>query len=323
MGSLNNTFNWTQESKNMTNMDVDNDIYDITFWITDLIFCLIAVVTNILIVVTISVSIKYWRYSMGTLMLTLAACDTALNVILFFSLITQHVHFIGWIMTVFTYLSLSLNDWSKLLMLAFSVNRYALVCKPFTHHTITSRKSTLIQIVTLAVIAFTTNISGIFTRRMSNRIFIIFQLIRMIMSYYIPLIVTFLLTVFVICEFNRNHRTLEVSSESAGARQGERNLTKAMIVTVVAYILLVLPYTIIAGISFNLNFDKKIPEPLIQTFSSLFSLNFSINIFIYILYLPKFRYTLFRLFKCKCCKNVPDQPVRTVGSGSVQMSLSE
>ena len=317
MGILNNTFNWTQESKNLTNMDVNNHIF-MTFWIIDLIFCLIAVVTNTLIVITISVSIKQWRYSMGTLMLTLAACDTMLNVILCFCLMSQHVHFSGWIMTVFTYLRLDLNYWSRLILLVFSVNRYALVCKPFTHHRITSRKSTLKQIVTLAVIAFTTNIPGIFTRTMTGGMFVIYEIIRMIMSYYIPLIVTFLLTVFVICEFNRNHGTLGVSSESAGARQGERNLTKAMLVTVMAYILLVLPYTVTVSVLLSRS-NIDLPESLIRTFFSLFSLNFSINIFIYTLYLPKFRSTLFSLFKCKCCKNVPDEPVRTVASGSVQM----
>ena len=108
MGGLNNTFNWTQESKNLTNMDVNNHI-NMTFWIIDLIFCLIAVVTNILIVVTISASIKQWRYSMGTLMLTLAACDTVRNVILFFFLIFLYAHFSGWIMAMLAYLRLSLN----------------------------------------------------------------------------------------------------------------------------------------------------------------------------------------------------------------------
>ena len=59
------------------------------------------------------------------------------------------------------------------------------------------------------------------------------------MVYYIPLIITFVLTVLVICKLNRNRGTLGVSSESAGAREGERNITRAMVITVMSYILLV------------------------------------------------------------------------------------
>ena len=271
---------------------------DVTFIITELVLRLIAVVTNILVVATISVSIKQWKYSMGTLMLTLALCDTVLNAVAFTNLIVRTLYF----SYLFKYLWSSLEAWSKLLMLAFSVNRYALVCKPFTHHRITTRKSTVIQLIILAVIAFITSIPMIFTWTMSNTIFKIYVSISIIMVYYIPLIVTFLLTVLLICELNRNHGRLGVSSESTGARQGEKNITRAMVITVMAYILLVLPSAISAGFSqlFKFNF----PKPLILTLLVLYDINFSINIFIYILYLPKFRSTLFGIFKCKCCKKV-------------------
>ena len=67
MSMLNTTFNQTQESKNLTNVDV-------TVTVISLVLKLIAVVTNILVVATVSASIKQWKYSMGTLMLTLALC---------------------------------------------------------------------------------------------------------------------------------------------------------------------------------------------------------------------------------------------------------
>ena len=213
----------------------------------------------------------------------------------------------------------SLETSSKFLMLAFSVNRYALVCKPFTHHRFTSRNSTVIQLLTLAVIAFTICFPRIFYSRMTERIVSIYELIRVIMVYYIPLIVTFVLTVLVICELNRNHGTLGVSSERNGARQGERNITKAMVITIMAYILLVLPSAIIAGL--RLIFKFTLPQSLILTLHLLFDINYSINIVIYTLYLQKFRSTLFGIFKCKCCKKVPDESVRisTEPSTSVQM----
>ena len=311
MSMLNVTFNSTQESKQLTNVDV-------IFVITELVLRLIAVVTNILIVATISASIKQWKYSMGTLMLTLALCDTVLNGIAFIILIVHTFYYSYLLFIMLRYMWSSLEAWSKLLMLAFSVNRYSLVCKPFTHYRITSRKSTVIQIIILAVIAFTTNIPTIFTWTMSNTMHIIYVLmIGFSIVYFIPLIVTFVLTVLVICELNRNHGTLGVSSESTGTRQGERNITKAMVITVMAYILLVLPSAIECIQLFNFN----LPRPLIFTLDLLFVINYSINIFIYTLYLPKFRSTLFGIFKCKCCKKVPveSSTIATGPSTSVQM----
>ena len=310
MSMFNITFNGTQESNKFTNVDLN-------FRITRMVLSLIAVGTNNLVVATISASIKQWKYSIGTLMLTLALCDTVLNAIDF--TFTVDIYLNRFLIKVLNYMGSSLETWSKFFMLAFSVNRYALVCKPFTHHRITSRKSTVIQLITLAIIAFTTSIPMIFNRRMTERIFSIYELIRLIMVYYIPLIITFVLSVLVICELNRNHGTLGVSSESSGARQGERNITRTMVITVMAYILLVLPSAISAGFSQLFNF--KLPKPLIATFVLLSNINYSVNIFIYTLYLPKFRSTLFGIFKCKCCKKVPDESVRitTEPSTSVQM----
>ena len=305
MGMSNITFNGTQESNKFTNVDLN-------FRITRMVLSWIAVVTNILVVVTISASIKQWKYSMGTLMLTLALCDTLLNGIDF--TLTVDIYLNRFFVKVLNYMGSSLEPCSKFFMLAFSVNRYALVCKPFTHHRITSRKSTVIQIITLAVIAFTTSIPMIFNTRMTERIFSIYELIRLIMVYYIPLIITFVLTVLVICELNRNHGTLGVSSESTGARQGERNITRAMLITVMAYILLVLPSAISAAFSQLFNF--KLPKSLIATFVLLFDINYSVNIFIYTLYLPKFRSTLFGIFKCKCCKKVPVESSRIATGAS-------
>ena len=235
---LNITFKGTQESK----------IWRVTIMITQMVLRLLAVVTNVLVVATISASIEQWKYSMGTLMLTLALCDTVLNAMLFtFNFPTLHSEYVLSRPIELIYIWSSLEAWSKLLMLAFSVNRYALVCKPFTHHRITSRKSTVIQLITLAVIAFTTNIPMILPWRMNATVFTIYEMISIVMIFYIPLIITFVLTVLVICELNRNHGTLGVSSESTETRQGERNITRAMVITVMAYILLVLPAAIVEG----------------------------------------------------------------------------
>ena len=190
---MNITFNWTQESKNLPSVDMT--ITFTTFRITMIVLSLIAVVTNILVVATISASIKQWKYSMGTLMLTLALCDTVLNAIAFTSFIGHTPYISPLFYRVRQYIWSSLIAWSKFLMLVFSANRYALVCKPFTHHRITSRKPTVIQLIILAVIAFTKKIPMFLTWRMNKKIFIIYDMISNILVYYIPLIVTFVLTV--------------------------------------------------------------------------------------------------------------------------------
>ena len=244
---------------------------------------------------------------------------TVLNAIGFTRVIVKTLYFYDMFAVGLNYIWESLDIWSKFLMLAFSANRYALVCKPFTHHRFTSRKSTVIQLITLAVFTFTTSIPTIFRYRMNERIHIIYVLISLIMVFYIPLIITFVFTVLVICELNRNRGTLGTTTESTGTRQGERNITRTMVITLMAYILLVLPS--ILNITFNRLFKFNSPEPLGFTFHLLFGINYSVNIFIYTLYLPKFRSTLFGIFKCKCCKKVPDESVRiTTGpSNSVQM----
>ena len=189
-----------------------------------MVMCLIAISTNILVVATISASIKTWRHSMGILMLTLAVCDTALNAMYFINYLFTHLDLSFVVDSLFydffNYLTESFENWSKLLMVAFSLNRYALVCKPFNHYKITSRKSTVIQILTLAVTAFIANMAGFIIQDM--RYLWILILIKIIMVFFAPLIITFILTVLVICELNRNHGICRRTALS----QGEKTLPK-------------------------------------------------------------------------------------------------
>ena len=320
MDTFNFTFNLTQESRNVTFLNEENDFYKVQLHITNLVFHLIAVITNLFVVVTISVSIKQSKYSMPILMLTLAICDIVLNLMdlinyIFYFSVDRKYFYSNMILIVVNLLIPIFSRLSILLMLAFSLNRYALVCKPFTHHRITSRKSTFIQIIILAVIAVIGNIPTFLVKssRMTLRIYKICAIIRTVMIYFIPLIITLVLTVLVIYELNRSHGTLRASSVSTGARQGERNITRAMIVTIMAFVLLVFPSSIFIFIQFIITKDFAIPKPLYLTSKTLlllYYINYSINIFIYTLFLPKFRSTLFGIFECNCCKENQDEPVR-------------
>ena len=192
-------------------------------------------------------------------------------------------------------------------MVAFSLNRYALVCKPFTHYKITSRKSTVIQILSLAVTAFIANMAGFIIQDM--RYLWILILVKIIMVFFAPLIITFILTVLVLRELNRNHG---ISMRTA-LSQAQKNITKA---TNMAYVLLVLPICISAAV--NLFTETNI-SPLKDSILVLYYSNFTINIFIYTLFLPKFKSTLLGFFQCKCSKRNRDEFARMSTHSSVEM----
>ena len=307
--TLNSTLNVTKEHNNWTyrNGDVNVD-FPKNIMIGWLVSYVITILTNILVVVTVCASIKFWRYSMDILMLTLALVDilgSAVRFILYFPRVL-HVSYLLLLWhsrlfyITFYYVNLSLDSLSKLMMMAISVNRYALVCKPFTHHSITSKKSTVTQIIILAGIAFTANSYSLVTENMTQSAYKTSTIIvNMVMLSFVPLIITFILTVLVIREFKKTQRTLRDSVSSGADFRGEKNITRAMITVNVVFILLVLPHFI------AFVFDSS--NIFVDLFSLPYVVNFFINIFIYICYIPKFRSTLFGIFKCKWCKRVRDE----------------
>ena len=261
----------------------------------------LGVFTNILVAITLIVSWKFWRHSLGTLLLTLACVDIIGNGVCFtyyLLLIYQKLIF----PSTFVYLNNGFKRLSYLMMIPISANRYALTCRPFTHHIITSKKSTLIQIITLAVFALSSGIFELFRRKMLYSIHkwcVVF--IERTLSVVLPLLISFVLTILVIREFRRMNRTLAVSVRTgANSRQGERNVTRSMIAVNVAFIILVLPQTVLRFI--DLFFKLKTFTFISIIFLHVSDLNFSINILIYTSFLPRFRSTLLRLFTYKCCR---------------------
>ena len=126
-------------------------------------------------------------------------------------------------------------------------------------------------------------------------------IINVVMSMVLPSIISFVLTILILCEFRRMNRTLEDSVRTgADSRQGERNVTRTMIAVNVAFIVLTLPAGLLYGICFQVNSSDCFS--IFKLLMLINDINFSINIFIYTLYLPKFRTTLIGLFRCNCCK---------------------
>ena len=268
----------------------------------------IAIFTNILVAATLNVSWKFWRHSLGILLLTLACVDIIGNGICF-TYFLIHIHSVKIPLILSPYLNNGFKRFSFLLMIPISVNRYALICRPFEHNKITSQKSTFIQITALTVLAFTTGIFELYYRQMSNFMLSICNLIiNLIMTAILPLIITSVSTCLVIRKFNRMNKTSE-DSAIQGGRKVTRALTaiytttRAMIATNVAFIILTFPSTVLRVICFIPVMEKHyIPCNAALIWLILVSdINFTINIFIYTIYLPKFRSTLFGIFMCKYC----------------------
>ena len=272
----------------------------------------IAIITNVLVVTVLSVSWKSWKYSIGILLLILACIDVIGNgICLIYSIplalkpVSHDVSFPA----VFYYLYSGFKRLSYLMMIPISANRYALTCRPLTHNVITSQKSTLIQITTLTLFVATTEIYQFFHMTWFTY-HVCFFIFYGITSIVFPLIVSFVLTILVIREFGKRNRTFK-SCVGCGAasRLGERNVSRAMIAVNVAFVVLILP-TLVASI-FMLSFFEcnNICHVAVVWITLITDVNYFVNIFIYTLYLPKFRYALFGLFKCRCYKKKRNEPI--------------
>ena len=303
--------NLTLDHKNVT------DNWKITYHICMIYFygllvtSSIGIISNILTVITFIASWSFWRNSTRILLLTLASVDIIGNgvsfiYVLFIIILNPTSHSFH---QTLLFLPNGFKRLSMMMMIPISVNRYAVICRRFNHHTITSWKSTVFQITTLAVVAavvaLTTSMYKLHSYEMTRFIHDICALIiGVIVSCFVPLVVSFVLTIIVVREFKRIETTLEDSLSSRPAsKQGERNVTRAMIAVNVAFVMLILPYMVIYVVRYMLGIEND------HTWlSALFclkvvsDLNFSVNTFIYTLCLPKFRSTLLGLLTCKRCR---------------------
>ena len=260
----------------------------------------IAIITNILIVATLGLSFKFWRYNIGILLLTLACVDIIGNgTYLIHDIIVFKIHYdLNYhSRIILMYVNNSFKLLSRLMMILISVNRYALICKPFNHQIVTSRKSVIMQSTALALMPLTGNAICMFLRRKMC------TWTGNLISIAVPIVITLIMTILVVREIKKNSRTLGDSVGSdAAPRQGERNVTRAMIATNVVFIVLALPDGILNFLC-QLKYFKSC-FVISKFLLALSEINFSINIFIYTLYLPKFRSTLFRIFTYKYCKKI-------------------
>ena len=309
------------DSKNSFSTFVSTNIYQYGAYVTSSL----AILTNILILVTMKRSWNFWKYSTGILLVALGSVDIINNIMNFFLVhVKSHPYLVGRIQPLFVimaYLQTTLSNISNHVMVLISLNRYALVCKPFKHYKVTSRKSTLAQITAVVTILLVVNIY-IFSKKNKLVFNICFFVMYVLLSHIIPILISVVLTILVNSEFKNNNNNKYGTSKSMasvklGPGQGESNITKAMIAVNVAFIILTVPHAISHIVYLVLDWihdgnpdaDQQINNSFVAILilTLMRDINYSINIIIYAAYIPKFRVTLLELFKCKCkCKDDND-----------------
>ena len=263
----------------------------------------LAVLSGILVLVTMRRSWNSWKYSSGILLVTLASVDIVLNIMNIFILTVVSNHDLlcrmKTIYDIILYLKTVLGHISNYMMVLISLNRYALVCKPFAHSHVTSKKSTLSQIVAVGTILLVLNIYNFFSKAVYDFGYLV---VYVLLSHIVPVLISVVLTILVILEFTKkasNHK----ESVNTVPRQGGRNVTKAMIVVNVAFILLTIPHAVshTVHLVFNWKHEHVSEEILVAVIvlTCVRDINFSINLFIYTAYIPRFRVTLLEIVKCK------------------------
>ena len=270
------------------------------------VMCSMGTLTNVLVLVTIIKCWKFWQYSSGLLMLTLACVDVIGNIIQVMAVLSlYHVSSGYGILTpLVVYLYMTLSGISNFMMMLISLNRYALVCKPFSHFGITSKKSTTIQIIAIAITLPCLNIYHLINFFSGNYPIDIFTtgivIVYVLISHTVPIGVSVVLTIFVIHELRNNTSDFGDSRNLGPPRNGEKNITKAMIAVIVAFILLTVPHTVgytvdIVRIWIRYKVNGVTFHPVLIL---LRDINYSINIFIYAAYIPTFREALKDILKC-------------------------
>ena len=269
--------------------------------------CSMAILTNIVVMATLIKCWKFWKYSTGLLMLTLACIDIIGNMIQVMVLLSLfHVSLdIQKLMPLTVYMSMILPGISNFMMMLISLNRYALICKPFSHFRITSRMSTMIQIIVISITILCLNSYHFINFFLSNYRYDVLGIgtviVYVLMSHTVPIGVSVLLTILVIHELRNNTSDLGDSRNLGPPRNGEKNITKAMIAVIVAFILLTVPHAVaytvdIVGIWIHYNTNVgEFHDVLII----LRDINYFINLFIYAACIPKFRVSLKDMLKCR------------------------
>ena len=297
-------------------------IYSFVFWkiyyYAIPVVCVIGIITNILLIITMIKTPKLRMNSAGILMVILA-CD---ELIVFILKLPYHMNYFHLLFgqpacTIVAYLSRVTVNVSHFIVFLMGINRYAIVCLPFTHMKVTSIKSTIIQFVSGAVSIALLQIFNFFIQdpvdnycRIVNVkyfwvYFISIFTIDLVLLNLLPIVVTTVLTIKVVWTFVKKKTTIKGSTNQKGTlTKGEMNITKALIAIIVTFIALFIPYFIsfcIYSVPVGLqHLDWYTVDPFLYwrsytafiIFAVIEMCNYGINLFIYTWFSPTFRASL-------------------------------
>ena len=285
----------------------------------------VGLVTNFLVIVTMIANRKLRRNSAGALMLALAIDEFVVMVPGIILQIDKNHGIIGkpyckglWYFVNF------LANISRLLVVLMSVNRYALVCWPFTHHKITSMKSTLLQVSMVIILCASSSVYQFFFWSPKSDLcdniddkqvfpYLVTYIVYSVVFSIIPIFVTGILTILVVKTLLKKQGTLGESSNKQGTMTaGERNITKALIAVNIAFIIFFLPFYVTYFVYLGFFLVPKVDIVTaykVLVVNSILALiegnNYIVNLFIYTWYSPTFRDSLVKVL-CLRCKNIEE-----------------
>ena len=334
--------NTTNISQNLDNQSILNGTQPTDFDLTELrihsfvrtwfyfygMFLILSfgIISNIILFCTLISSRRFRQNSAGLLMLTLSCVDCLANI----GQMGYHIEiyygklFKPWCF-VTHYVERILICLSHLIVLLISVNRYALVCHPFTHIMVTSRKRTIIQLIAVILICSTFNIYLIFsydpklafcglevTYNIGMVVYYVgVTTLYIVISNLIPIIVTLTLTLKVMYTLAKNSEAVgEEIAATESHKKGERQLTNSLVAVNIAFIVLSLPYLIVYTIyllddwvielPLKIELNVEAATGILQLFDTL---NYSINLFLYAWYSPLFRAAVVDVLMCRTCRS--------------------
>ena len=217
---------------------LDYFVYNIFYYFI-LAICSVGTINNIIVMLTMLMSVKLIKNSGGMLIMALAFVDCSLNVSVWIDWYDSFHHVIKNFAycVAFTYYWHITRSLTHLITMLISINRYALVCHPFTHRTITSRKSTMFQLLAAIIFASVGSIYIFYTndpdaefctldRKAIHIYFIGFNIVDSVMSNIFPLGVTIILTTKILFALKKNKQTLHDGQERKETSQNSHNKSR-------------------------------------------------------------------------------------------------
>ena len=240
----------TSVTQNTTTYSKESSEFEQASWIKDFIvnkvlyygiftICSIGAINNVIVMLTMLMSVKLLNNSGGILIMALAFVDCSLNISVWIDFYDFYHHVINNFVycVAYTYYWHITRSLTHLITMLISINRYALVCHPFTHRKVTSKKSALFQLLAVIIfssvgciyIFFSNDPNADFCtldKRTIHIYFIAFNIMDSVFSNIVPLGVTIILATKILLALKKNKQLLEATGERSTKTQNSKSGTR-------------------------------------------------------------------------------------------------